>query len=350
MDKTELFVPGRLCLFGEHTDWAGQYRTMNAGIPCGHSIVTGIEQGIYATAVKSDKFCVTSTMPEYDGGSFCCEMDKDRLRENAKAGGFFSYVAGVASYICEWYRVGGVSITITDMTLPMKSGLSSSAAICVLVTKAFNILYDLHMNTLGVMNIAFLGEQRTPSRCGRLDQACAFGVNPVSMIFDGNEISVERIRVKAPLYYVFADLMASKDTVAILANLNKGYPFPSNDMEREEHEALGEKNETVISRAIKYISDGDTKSLGELMSEAQGLFDSRIAPMSPKELASPVLHATLADENIRKLTYGGKGVGSQGDGTVQFLAKDEISQQQLAEVDRLFHHFLSSSCHVIVLF
>ena len=28
----ELFVPGRLCLFGEHTDWAGKYRTMNADI------------------------------------------------------------------------------------------------------------------------------------------------------------------------------------------------------------------------------------------------------------------------------------------------------------------------------
>ena len=39
----KLFVPGRLCLFGEHTDWAGHYRTMNADILPGASIVTGIE-------------------------------------------------------------------------------------------------------------------------------------------------------------------------------------------------------------------------------------------------------------------------------------------------------------------
>ena len=44
----KLFVPGRLCLFGEHTDWAGHYRTMNADIAPGAAIVTGIEQGIYA--------------------------------------------------------------------------------------------------------------------------------------------------------------------------------------------------------------------------------------------------------------------------------------------------------------
>ena len=38
----KLFVPGRLCLFGEHTDWAGHYRTMNADIAPGAAIVTGL--------------------------------------------------------------------------------------------------------------------------------------------------------------------------------------------------------------------------------------------------------------------------------------------------------------------
>ena len=43
--KIELFVPGRLCLFGEHTDWAGWHRVLNADLPEGRAIVTGIEQG-----------------------------------------------------------------------------------------------------------------------------------------------------------------------------------------------------------------------------------------------------------------------------------------------------------------
>ena len=45
--------PGRLCLFGEHTDWAGKYRSMNADIVPGASIVTGIEQGIYVELEKA---------------------------------------------------------------------------------------------------------------------------------------------------------------------------------------------------------------------------------------------------------------------------------------------------------
>ena len=331
MDRVELFVPGRLCLFGEHSDWAGLNKSMNADIVPGHAIVTGVEQGIYGVASKDTVFSVSSELPEYAGEEFSCEMDMNVLRDTARQGGFFSYVAGVASYMCEWYHVGGVHLTITKMDLPMKSGLSSSAAICVMVARAFNLLYDLHLNTLGIMNIAYWGEQRTPSRCGRLDQACAFGVNPVSMVFDGNEIDVDRITVKKPLHYVFADLMAGKNTVKILADLNKGYPFASNEMEERLHEALGSDNEAVIQKAMKYINEGDAEGLGKLMTEAQYIFDTKVAPMSPVELKSPVLHSVLEDPEVKKLTYGAKGVGSQGDGTVQFLAKDAESQTALVD-------------------
>ena len=327
--KIDLFVPGRLCLFGEHSDWAGMNKTINANITPGCAIVTGIEQGIYGTAERSDKFSVTSSLPEYCGESFSCEMDMGKLREVARQGGFFSYVAGVASYMCEWYHVGGLHLNITKMDLPMKSGLSSSAAICVMVAKAYNQLYDLHLNTLGIMNMAYCGEQRTPSRCGRLDQACAFGTTPVKMVFDGNEMDVDRITVKKPLHYVFADLMAGKDTVKILADLNRAYPFAHNDAEKVLHEALGVDNQIITSKAINYINTGDVKALGELMIEAQQLFDKKIAPMCPEELTAPVLHEILADKRVKTLTYGAKGVGSQGDGSVQFLAKDEESQREL---------------------
>lgn len=327
----ELFVPGRLCLFGEHSDWAGLNKSMNADIVPGCAIVTGIEQGIYGRAEKSDIFTVTSELPDYKGSSFSCEMDMNKLRMTARQGGFFSYVAGVASYMCEWYHIGGLHLDITAMDLPMKSGLSSSAAICVMVVKAFNILYSLHLNTLGIMNIAYWGEQRTPSRCGRLDQACAFGINPVAMTFDGNELDVDRITVKKPLHYVFADLMAGKNTVKILADLNSAYPFARNDTEKRLHEALGADNQEITSRAISYISTGDAAKLGKLMTEAQELFDRKVAPMCPEELTAPVLHSVLSDSRIKELTYGAKGVGSQGDGTVQLLAKDELSQQMLVK-------------------
>ena len=328
----KLFVPGRLCLFGEHTDWAGHYRTMNADIAPGAAIVTGIEQGIYAEVEKSSIFELYSTAPEIKDywQDFSCRMDELELKRIAKSGSFFCYCAGVASYMLEWYKVGGVRIKITGMTLPMKSGLSSSAAICVLVARAFNLLYNLNLNTLGEMNIAYLGELRTSSRCGRLDQACAFGVKPNLMTFDGDEIEVRSLNVKKHLYWVFADLCAEKDTIKILSDLNKAYPFPNSDAERAEHEALGEKNLELVDKAIKCMAEGDAEGLGRLMTEAEALFDAQVAPMS-EALYAPKLHRVLEDPQIQPLVWGGKGVGSHGDGSVQFLARSEEAQHQLVD-------------------
>ena len=328
----KLFVPGRLCLFGEHTDWAGHYRTMNADILPGASIVTGIEQGIYAEVEKSPIFEMYSDAPEIAEvwNDFSCKMNEAELKGVAKSGTFFSYCAGVASYMLEWYKVGGVRIRITDMTLPMKSGLSSSAAICVLVARAFNKLYKLNLNTLGEMNIAYLGELRTSSRCGRLDQACAFGVKPNLMTFDGDEIEVKALNVKKTLYWVFADLCASKDTIRILSDLNKSYPFATTEAEQNLHKALGEWNHEIIGRAARYMAEGNVQALGQLMTEAEEKFDKYIAPMSPA-LRAPKLHETLRDPNIQPLVYGGKGVGSHGDGSVQFLARSAETQQQLID-------------------
>ena len=326
----QLFVPGRLCLFGEHTDWAGHYRTMNADILPGAAIVTGIEQGIYAEVEKATGFEMCSDAPEIRKvwKDFSCRMNEAELKKIAKSGSFFCYCAGVASYMLEWYKVGGVRIRITKMTLPMKSGLSSSAAICVLVARAFNILYKLHLNTLGEMNIAYLGELRTSSRCGRLDQACAFGVKPNLMTFDGDEIEVKSLNVKRPLHWVFADLCAEKDTIKILSDLNKSYPFASNEDEENLHKALGEWNHQIIDKAIGFMASGNAQALGALMTETEEMFERYITPMS-SALKAPKLHQVLSDPQIQPLIFGGKGVGSHGDGSVQFLAKDAACQQQL---------------------
>ena len=107
----EIFVPGRLCLFGEHSDWAGKYRSMNSEIVPGAAIVSGIEQGIYAVVEKSSTFRMTSEAPEIaNWEDFECRMEFDELKDIARSKSFFSYCAGVASYMLEWYRVGGVHI------------------------------------------------------------------------------------------------------------------------------------------------------------------------------------------------------------------------------------------------
>ena len=329
--KISLFVPGRLCLFGEHSDWAGTYMAQNADVVEGQAIVTGINLGIYADAEISDKLELSSFDETGIPVEFSCEMHSKVLKDMAKQPMLFSYCCGVASYMHENYHVGGVKITVTKADLPMKKGLSSSAAICCLVAKAFNELYGLQISTRGIMQIAYRGELLTSSRCGRLDQACAYGETPVLMHFFMNEVEVEKLCVGKTLYWVIADLCAGKDTKWILADLNKAYPFATEDKYEKVQEALGKENHIIIARAREAIEEGNPEKLGKVMTDAQVLFDEKIAPACPEELASPVLHSVLNDSYIRGLIYGAKGVGSQGDGTVQLLAKDKNSQQLIID-------------------
>ncbi len=94
----KLFVPGRICLFGEHSDWAGGYRRINADIEMGYTLITGTDQGVYAEVQPHPTSLVlSSTRP--DGtriGPTEIPMQPQALLETAQAGGFWSYIAGVA--------------------------------------------------------------------------------------------------------------------------------------------------------------------------------------------------------------------------------------------------------------
>ena len=154
-----LFVPGRICLFGEHSDWAASYRKVDPSIASGRCIVCGTNQGLYANVqAHSSKLIVIARTELGDKWPpFECEMERETLYEIASGGGIFSYIAGVAYQVLLKHRVGGLILNNYSTTLPLKKGLSSSAAICVLVARAFNKMYDLKLTTEGEMEFAYLG-------------------------------------------------------------------------------------------------------------------------------------------------------------------------------------------------
>jgi len=330
----KIFVPGRICLFGEHSDWAGGYRRINAEIEKGYALIVGTNQGLHAEVKPHPDQLILHTTLE-DGtrkGPYKIPMTREALLAEALNGGFTSYAAGVAYQILTHYRVRGLEIDNYLTDLPVQKGLSSSAAICVLVARAFNRIYDLKMTIRGEMEYAYTGEITTPSRCGRLDQGCAYGNRPVMMTFDGDRLDVQELSVPKTLHYVIVDLKAFKDTKEILAKLNQCYPFASDPTQKKVQDYLGTINADITRRATEAIHTGDTAALGALMNEAQEKFDEYLQPVCPAQLTAPVLHQLLTYEPIQPYILGGKGVGSQGDGTAQFLVKDASAQDQLIEI------------------
>jgi UTP-glucose-1-phosphate uridylyltransferase len=151
------------------------------------------------------------------------------------------------------------------------------------------------------------------------------------MKFASENIEVERLSVGKDLYWVFADLKGNKDTKRILTALNACYPFAQTEIERGVQRALGDENVRIVEQVIKAMKVGDAARIGSLMNEVQQIFDRLVAPACPSELNAPILHEIIRDPTVQSLSLGCKGVGSQGDGTIQFICKDEASQQMLCE-------------------
>lgn len=325
-----LFVPGRLCLFGEHSDWAAGYRTTHPTLPTGHCLVTGTDQGLAADVERADGvFEIATVLPEGDAPPpIRIPADPAALGAAAAGRGFFSYAAGVAAEMTARYAVGGLRIRVVRHDLPLAKGLSSSAAICVLVARAFDRAYDLGLSTRDEVDLAWAGERRTGSRCGRLDQVCAFGQRAVALTFDGEAMTVEPAAVGGTVHLAIVDLRRAKDTRRILADLNACYPDAPGRLAAGVRDALGPRNVALHAAARAALAAGDAALLGVLMREAQAVFDRQVAPACP-ELAAPRLHEVLAHPAVAELAWGGKGVGSQGDGCAQIVARGAAERDAL---------------------
>jgi galactokinase len=103
----KIFVPGRVCLFGEHSDWAGGHRRINSEIEKGYTLLTGTDQGIYADIGPHPiSLVISSTTPKGERlGPYKIPMEAKALLEEAQKGGFWSYVAGVAYQVLTHYHV-----------------------------------------------------------------------------------------------------------------------------------------------------------------------------------------------------------------------------------------------------
>lgn len=305
-EEYNLFVPGRLGIVGELSDWVCDYKIENDSIVCGEAIAVGIDKGIYATVKKSDKFEF-----KFNDKIFQVEMDNIKLEKYAKSDSFYSYICAVALYMNKNYDVGGVNIEIRCMTLPIKKGLASSAAVSVLVAKSFNVIYDLGLEFYEIMKIAYESEHLALSKCGRLDQICAKGLGLSHFVFCKDSLYINQIDLKSKMYFVVADLNGRKDTKRILSTLHSCFPFPKNDVEKKVKEMLCEKNKSIVKEMICCMKNGDLEKIGRLMSYSQRLIDESASFICP-DLNAPILHKIMMDPNIKMWSYGSRGLGKIG--------------------------------------
>lgn len=322
-DYVEVFVPGRLCILGEHSDWAAGYRNKIQDIEKGYAIVAGLNLGIYMKGKKSRGFSYT-----YQEKRIRLSYD-DILHYDCKD--FFAYVVASAKIMHMKYSLaGGIDVICEKMTLPMGKGLASSAAICVAIIRLYNFLYELGLSVEEEMALAYDAEISTGAMCGRMDQICAYGQGLRKICFDGDMVEVHTLKTEKEWFFVLVDLHGNKNTKKILADLNAVYLHFANNEGNKLIHALGAFNKECVNSAQTNMVNGDPAGLGKDLQTFQKNFDENIACFSD-ELRAPLLHKLIEFSCALDGVLACKGVGSQGDGMAQILVESEDNLKVVVE-------------------
>lgn len=295
-------APGRICLLGEHCDWAG-----------GASVVVPMEQGVEVQAEPAETLSATAVI----------EGEEVGWAEGEPPGRLF-LVPAVAAEVAARWGVPPVARLRLEGDLPPGRGFSSSAAAAVALVRAFAGLHGLRPGPDEVADLAWQAEHvRAGVNCGRLDPLASAHALPLFLAFDGDAFTAEPLPARLDL--AVGAFRRPRDTHAILDALGRHHrgEVPLRDFEavRRVGAVRGaiEGFAAEARRGREALLEGDLLALGRAMNTCQDLYEEELMDTLPELRAPGLVRA------VRALRAGGalgaKFSGAGGDGSVIGLFK-----------------------------
>jgi len=197
------FSPGRVNLIGEHTDYSG-----------GYVLPLSINLGIYAAVtIRDDNEIYVYSSDFMKLG--ICKANKPYYYEKSRS--FMNYVEGILS-VLETANINinhGFNITLVS-TLPKSSGLSSSAALEVLILTLLNDLCELGLSKFDIVHYTKKAENEYIGvSSGIMDQfSITFGKKNHALLLDTETLAFQLIPIDLENYtLILMNTNKSRDLV-----------------------------------------------------------------------------------------------------------------------------------------
>jgi len=191
-------APGRVDLMGSHTDYN-----------MGFVLTQTIDRNTWIAARPRDDEKVMVCSLNVDG---CGRFDLDQI-EYDTAVPWSNYVRGVAAVLQEaGYTLRGFD-GLVHSTVPLSSGLSSSAALEVATAVLFDALGELQLDPLQVALLCQRAENEFVGlNCGILDQyTSVMGQAGQALLLDCRAISSRTVPVASTIQVVICDTRAKRE-------------------------------------------------------------------------------------------------------------------------------------------
>ncbi|MEZ9230359.1 galactokinase [Vibrio amylolyticus] len=313
-------APGRVNLIGEHTDYNDGFV-----LPCAINYQTVV------AAAKRDDNIVRVISVDYGNAidEFDVTTEIDFLQDKMWA----NYIRGVVKYLRErGFEFKGADISVSG-NVPQGAGLSSSAALEVVIGQTFKELYQLDISQA---EIALNGQQAENEfvgcNCGIMDQmVSAEGQENHAMLLDCRSLETTAVSMPEEMIVVIINSNKQRGLVDSEYNTRREQCEQAarqfnvsalRDVTLEQFNAHVEQlDETVAKRARHVISEnartleaakalasGDIKRMGVLMQESHAsMRDDFEITVKEIDLLVELVKDVLGEEGGVRMTGGGFG-------------------------------------------
>ena len=176
-------APGRVNLIGEHTDYNGGF-VLPTVIP---------QRTVVELATRADDLVqVSSTNVGRPVAAY-------RLGAEARSGTWLDYVQGITRVLGDArHAIRGADLRI-DSSVPLGSGLSSSAALEIALLRAFRAAFALAIDDVPLAKLGQRAENEfVGAPCGIMDQmACSLAEDGVALFLDTRTLEYDRVLLPA---------------------------------------------------------------------------------------------------------------------------------------------------------
>ncbi|WP_122053161.1 galactokinase [Vibrio sp. Evd11] len=313
-------APGRVNLIGEHTDYNDGFV-----LPCAINYQTVV------AAAKRDDNIVRVVSVDYDNAVDEFDLTQEITFQQDKM--WANYIRGVVKCLMSrGFEFKGADISVTG-NVPQGAGLSSSAALEVVIGQTFKVLYNLEISQA---EVALNGQQAENEfvgcNCGIMDQMIsAEGRANHAMLLDCRSLETQAVSMPEDMAVVIINSNKKRGLVDSEYNTRREqceeaariFGVPAlRDVTIEQFKAKeSELDEMVAKRARHVITENDRtveaaqalrthdmKRMGELMAESHAsMRDDFEITVKEVDTLVDMVKDVIGDQGGVRMTGGGFG-------------------------------------------
>ncbi|MEZ9315683.1 galactokinase [Vibrio lentus] len=313
-------APGRVNLIGEHTDYNDGFV-----LPCAINYQTVV------AAAKRDDNIVRVVSVDYDNAVDEFDITQEITFQQDKM--WANYIRGVVKCLMgRGFEFKGADISVTG-NVPQGAGLSSSAALEVVIGQTFKVLYNLEISQA---EVALNGQQAENEfvgcNCGIMDQMIsAEGRANHAMLLDCRSLETQAVSMPEDMAVVIINSNKKRGLVDSEYNTRReqceeaarifGVPALRDVTIEQFNAKASELDEMVAKRARHVITENDRtveaaqalrthdmKRMGELMAESHAsMRDDFEITVKEVDTLVDMVKDVIGDQGGVRMTGGGFG-------------------------------------------